>query len=575
MKEAPIADSKAKTVFGMVAAAFLGGGCLALAFPTYDVWPLAFLALTFPLLGAHGRGWKAHFFTGWLFSTFIYLLGFTWIFHTLRVFAYMSFPMASLGLIVFAVAHGLVGGVWLLLVGVLKKHTKLPYWILAPLLYVPLEHFSPALFPWQLGCPLLHTRALVQCAEFGGAGLLSFVVALSGGALADFLLGAKRGETGWRHRQGLLVLLGLLLVFSAYGAVRLQGLDALMNVAKKKGRVVRIGVAQPNIGIYEKEGKGGALYQVKMLKKMSRKAVKKGAELLVWPETALQISLDHQEVLAEIRISPENNMNSPVGQAMAEWVLPQEFVFGWTPVITGGLTEKKTEKGFVDHNVAFFVEPFGKLSGVTVKKHLVPFGEYLPLEKKFPSLREHFPHAGNMEAGKDPQVLHVHGMKVGVPICYEDIIASFTRQLARKGIHIFINLTNDSWFGDGREPYQHLALAALRTIETRRAMVRATNTGVSALIDPTGRIQKRTSTFSREVMVGTLPLLTGKTFFVEHGPWVVYLCVVLLVFAGLVSFKNVGTYLRRWPRSQRKKRIPPSVDLQKSEVFGDLRKKPK
>ncbi len=503
----------------------LGGGCVALAFPTLHIWPLVFLGPMFPLLGSHERsGWN-HFFTGWLFMTCIYVFGFTWIVYTLRVFAYMSLSGAIMGLLVFAASQGLMGGLWLYIVGRTRKWTGLPYWVLAPLVYVPLEHFFPVLFAWQLGCPLIHARYAAQAADLGGAHVLTFIVVLCGGGLVDFIIGAKKGKTGWSHRIGLVVFLGLFLGCSVYGAIRIRKIARILETAKTENRTITLGVVQPNIGIYEKEQKESLKDQLQIMQDLSAEAHSKGAQIIIWPETALQFFLDHDEVLEEIR---KIQIHDP-----EEKLIPEHFVFPSTPMITGGITRREKNDRVFYHNVALFLDRQGKISSMAVKNHLVPFGEHLPLEDRFPGLRKHFPHAGNMAPGEKATVMDVYGIKMGIAICYEDIIASFTRRLTLKGSHVIINLTNDSWFGDGREPYQHLYLAALRSIETGRSMVRATNTGVSALIDPTGRIVQKTPTFRKAVMVVEVDLLKGNTVFVRFGPWFVYACLILLFAASL------------------------------------------
>jgi len=529
--------------FGVpVVSALLGGSCLALAFPTFDIWPLIFISLTIPLLGTHKRSGKVLFLTGWLFMACFYALGFTWIVHTLRVFAYMSLPQAIGGLLVFAFSHGLMGGVWLYLVGKTRDLSGLSYWLLAPLFYVPLEHFFPVLFSWQIGCPLLHLRWVAQGADLGGAQVLTFLVSLAGGAFADLVVGLREERTGWSHRVGLAVLLGLVLFLSGYGAFRVWQIDRVVSDAEARGRSLKIGVVQPNIGIYEKEKKGGFGKHIDVLNDLSALVYQEGAQVIIWPETALQVHFDHDLVLEEIERSEQDKSWANLAEDL--------FLFNKAPLITGGLTERETDDKLLFHNVALFINLRSKISGMAVKNHLVPFGEHLPKEDEIPWLRKRFRHAGNISPGHEPSVIDVYGARMGLAICYEDIIASFTRKLVQKDAHLIVNLTNDSWCGDGREPYQHLALAALRSIETRRAMVRATNTGVSALIDPTGKVLKTTPTFRRTIMVGSMPLLQGETLYVKCGPWPVYLCLlaVFLLFLKIIVEKI------------RTKRVSPSAE---------------
>jgi apolipoprotein N-acyltransferase len=513
----------------------LGALCLVAAFPTYDLWPLIFLAQFFAVLSVRGEGFGAAFGAGWLFGVLINLLGFGWIFHTLRVFGEMSSPLAVLGVTLFAAYHGLAQAVWLGAVQILRRSTKAPAWVAVPLVYLPVERFFPALFPWQVGCPLRLAESVAQISDFTGGIGLTLLVGVTAGGLVDVAEGALEKKTGLRHRVGMCVAGGMMVGAILYGQARLGQVRALMDEAKKGGRTVRFGVVQPNIGIYEKEKRETRWSQLRTLHALSRRAMRRSAQVLVWPETAIQFPVDHSEALAEARLS-DWEPSEPT-------VLADHVPFKQAPLIAGGLTLEEGEGKRRAYNVAFFIEPGGRIGDVAVKNVLLMFGEYLPFSDWFPWLRELFPHAGDLTPGEEPTVLKAHGLRVGMAICYEDIIAGFVRKLAQKDPYVLVNVTNDSWFGRSREPYQHLALATLRAIETRRAMVRATNTGVSAFIDPTGRVRRQTGIFEKDVLVSEVVLLRGRTFFVAWGDWLVWTCIVLL---GAVV--GVSVARRRWKK---------------------------
>jgi apolipoprotein N-acyltransferase len=117
---------------------------------------------------------------------------------------------------------------------------------------------------------------------------------------------------------------------------------------------------------------------------------------------------------------------------------------------------------------------------------------------------------------------------VGALICYEDILPRFTRQVAAKGADVFINVTNDAWFGKTAEPYLHLALAIFRTVENRRYMIRSTNTGVSAFIDANGRIVSATSLEEAELLIEDVPILQMETLYTRFGDVFMALCFMAL-----------------------------------------------
>ncbi|NUN14180.1 MAG: apolipoprotein N-acyltransferase [Myxococcales bacterium] len=168
-------------------------------------------------------------------------------------------------------------------------------------------------------------------------------------------------------------------------------------------------------------------------------------------------------------------------------------------------------------NSALLVDAHGKLLGRYDKNYLLMFGEYIPLGEMFPFLYDWIPEAGRFEAGTTVETFDFFGTQIGVMICYEDILPRFTRRLASKKTHLLVNVTNDAWFGKTSEPYHHLALATMRSIETRRSMVRSTNTGVSAFIDPAGRIRKQTDIHNAEVLVDDVPLMDLDPIYIRIG----------------------------------------------------------
>lgn len=191
-----------------------------------------------------------------------------------------------------------------------------------------------------------------------------------------------------------------------------------------------------------------------------------------------------------------------------------------TPLIFGAITmepdpQRPGER--IYYNTALLLSPDGRILGTYDKNYLLIFGEYLPFSDWFPFLHDWFPEAGNFKPGQSVEVFELNGTRIGVMICYEDIIPAFSRQLHAKSPHILVNITNDAWFGKTTEPYQHLALATFRSIENRRFLVRVTNTGVSAVIDPVGRIVNETSLDNPEYIVAEVAKMEGETPYQRYG----------------------------------------------------------
>jgi apolipoprotein N-acyltransferase len=154
------------------------------------------------------------------------------------------------------------------------------------------------------------------------------------------------------------------------------------------------------------------------------------------------------------------------------------------------------------------------------KTYLLMFGEYLPFGDMFPVLYELSPNSGRFTAGAHVRPLTLGPWRISTPVCYEDVLARFTRKMVREAKpHVLINLTNDAWFGDTQEPSIHLALSKFRAIEHRRYLARATNSGISAVVDPMGRVVARTGVLTRENIRYDVPMLEGETLYGSLGDW--------------------------------------------------------
>jgi apolipoprotein N-acyltransferase len=215
-------------------------------------------------------------------------------------------------------------------------------------------------------------------------------------------------------------------------------------------------------------------------------------ELIIWPETALPFFFQDQHRFSRRVLA----LSQETGEVL---------LFG-SPAYAhrDGVTRY--------YNRAYLLNPgFGAgvdTASVSVSRydkiHLVPFGEYIPLKGLFPFVHKLVQAAGDFAAGVDPEPLSMNGISLGVLICFEAIFPPLARDLVNKGAVVLINLTNDAWFGKSSAPYQHLSMAVFRSVETRRPMIRAANTGFSAFISPSGKIVSRSDLFSEAVLCGVV-----------------------------------------------------------------------
>jgi apolipoprotein N-acyltransferase len=186
-------------------------------------------------------------------------------------------------------------------------------------------------------------------------------------------------------------------------------------------------------------------------------------------------------------------------------------------------------------NSAIALDADGRITGVSDKVELLAFGETVPLWDVLPPLREYFPCPG-IRPGARPETVSIAGASIGVLNCYEDVLAQHARTVALSWPDFLVNVTNDAWFGDTREPHLHQLVARHRAIETRRELVRAVNTGVSSHVSATGETVIETDTFVRTSFVTRVPKLGGTTAWTVLGD---------VITPSLIALFVVGAFARR------------------------------
>jgi apolipoprotein N-acyltransferase len=216
-----------------------------------------------------------------------------------------------------------------------------------------------------------------------------------------------------------------------------------------------------------------------------------------------------------------------------------------TPILADdlGLAGRNSDGSYSLYNSATFFREDGSYGGRYDKIHLVPFGEYVPYKPLF-----FF--AGNLLDGLPfiPGTQRVlfddHGRKYGAFICYESIFGDEIRQFAQRGAQVLVNVSDDGWYGDTSAPWEHLDMVRMRAIENDRWVLRATNTGVTASIDPYGRVVDQMPRHVRGALLARFNFIDGTTFYTRHGDWIAWICAVLtgaLVAGSLLRSRRRGT----------------------------------
>jgi apolipoprotein N-acyltransferase len=209
-----------------------------------------------------------------------------------------------------------------------------------------------------------------------------------------------------------------------------------------------------------------------------------------------------------------------------------------TYLLFGSLSSRKEGEEVKVYNSAYFISPRPRIMGRYDKIHLVPFGEYVPLSSFFPIFNA-LVGLGNITPGEKVVIFQSPHGRFGTLICFEAIFPELCRKFVRNGADFMVTITNDAWFGKTSAPYQHLAQATFRSVENRIWLVRAANTGISAFVDPWGRINAASGLFTREVLIGKIDLRgSNMTFYAQYGD-------VFALFCSLMGICLIGYVLLR------------------------------
>lgn len=501
--------------------AIISGLLLTASFPKIGLAPLAWLALVPLLFSVRNQGPENGFRLGLLagFVHFVTLL--YWLVHTMRVYGYLPLYLSVIILVLFAAFLALfVAFFTTLLVRLAGRPTVCV--VLIPVLWAAQEYVRSFLFsgfPWEL---LGHSQYLslrvIQVADILGVYGVSFCLAAANAFvfMALLAIGRKTWQkrpVGWRPAVGAAVLFGL--VFSGvwgYGGWRLPSIDRQIRSADS----VRVSVVQGNIDQTRKWDRRFQHETIGRYLSQSLSLKDKRPELIVWPETATPFYFLHHSALT-------SEVKRGIRQAGTD------FLIG-SPSFSPG------EEGMHYYNSAYLIGPEGKVAGRYDKVHLVPFGEYVPFKRWLPFLGKIVAEVGDFKSGRRGNTLAWQDRKIGTLICFEMIFPNLSRALSQGGAAFLVNMTNDAWFGRSAGPYQHFSMAVFRSVENRKALVRAANTGISGFIDPAGRIVSATPLCEPAVMTRPVALVDERTVYMRHGDFFAQIClaVTLVLLLGNV-----------------------------------------
>lgn len=499
-----------------LALAAASGVLVALSFPKFGHGVIGFFALAPLLVALAGASPRQGFLLGHLTGLVSSVGLLYWTALVVIQFGGMPLALAVLVMVLLCVVLGLFPAMVGLAAAALVRRWGARALFAAPVLWVATEMVRIHTFwefPWCLLGYALHAHpSLIQLAAYGGVPLLSFFVATVSGCLAYGAVGEGR-----RGRRRALVAAGVLVLgVWGFGAWRLG------RPVPEAGKI-RVGLVQASIPQEIKWKPALAWDHLGRHLRLTEEAAKGGATLVVWPESSVPYSFDTHVATASVLRQTTRRLGI-------------HLVFGNDD---HSLSPDGKEESFVG---AKMVAPDGTLSLRYHKVHLVPFGEYVPMQSLLTLGGSHsarlVENVSDFSRGAEAVVGQVDGHSLGVSVCYEAIFPGLARDFTRNGAELLVNITNDGWYGRTSAPFQHLAMARLRAVETGRTLIRAANTGITAVVDPRGRLVAATSLFDETALVADVPWTREMTPYVRFGDVFGWACLG----AGLIL---AGTCLRR------------------------------
>ena len=504
--------------------AALSGAILSLSFygayPSFYSW-FCLAILLFSLLGARAR---VAFFCGFLHGLIFVVTCVPWVAEVLSVHGGMSAAAGWSVLLLIATVWGCSIGLSTWMVQRLSQKGIGLALIGAPFLWISTEVFRAYLpeisFPWGLlGYPAAGNPALVQLTTITGIYGVSFLVAVFNALLVWIIASPSEKR---KNKLGVVAAVLVILLAVQIVGPRFVPTATASHVAR---------VVQPNFPEnMQYAGDWYADHQADMaeLEQLSlrRSPGAQQPDLLVWPEAPAPFSFQDPHFGPYIsRLATEFQHPVVVG------------VIDWKPVLEGSSRIPRT--GLVPFNSAAMLNPIGQEAFLYDKIHLVPFGEYEPFPLIHQVVTSVSEEVGGFRKGTARNVGRFsNGNTFSTFICYEAIYAGEIRQFANNGAQLLINISNDGWFGKSEAAEQHLRMARVRAVENRRWLIRDTNSGITASIDPYGNVKRVMQRDTRDAADLPYDFRTDKTIYTRFGDWFAWMCVVVSAILVLLTFRK-------------------------------------
>jgi apolipoprotein N-acyltransferase len=526
------------------AAAILSAGLLELPFPLagpLPVWRTVFAWFGLvPLLWAIlspacpspscpevRRPLRRSFLLGYLCGVLWYMGNCYWVRDTMLHYGDMPLGAPTLLLIGYSLVLGTYFGLFGLGVVLVRRATGSTRLALAfaPVLWAALELAAARItsVPWdQLGYSQVDNALVNQLAPWTGVYGISFVLVAVNALLAGGLL-ESRPHIGHRDRM-ILRATGVLLMMTGAAGVSIP--------PPQPAATATAVLIQPNLDVAGDNAWAGQEWDrhIAEFKRLAGEQCK--TYIAGIPQTGSpqgEIVCPPYATHPDLVVWPESPAPFVENDARFQQALGSIARLEQAPLVVGnvGMDFSAEERAWHDYNSALVVGVDGARVGRYDKIHLVPFGEYIPFKNLLFFAHKLTGQVSNFSRGTDRKVFRLNGHRYGVFICYESVFADEVREFAQLGAEVLVNISDDGWYGDTSAPWQHLNMARMRAIENRRWILRDTNNGITAVIDPYGRVRQSIPRHQTDALPAGYAFRSDVTFYTAHGDVFGWLCAIL------------------------------------------------
>ena len=501
-------------IIKIAALPILGGILLATSFPNFDIAIFAWFCLIPLLWNLTGSKSKHLFIQGFLFGVIYFYVSLFWVRRTMIDYGNLSVSISLLILFLLAGYCAIYVGVFAVMASQAIRRKQVPIIVAFPMIWVSLEFLRGHLitgFPWNaIGLSQYSNLWLLQNADWGSYYAISFILVLANTCIYLIL---KRNFSRLTKITSTVFAVSLIFLCWVYGIYRLNKCPNSMPFS--------VGIVQANVPQNIKWNQNTRELILKRHLELSQTAIDEDIDLILWPESAITFYYRYGW-----RYFDGNGR--PLSGRIKNLVNTEKI-----PILLGTLDRVNDRT----YNGAVLVTPEG-LEQYYHKRHLVPFGEYVPLKSLLFFVNRLVEDTiGTFDHGKTSANLQMKSTGLAVTICYENIFPALVRESVLEGADIICNLTNDAWFGRTSASKQHFSASCFRAVETRRPVIRAANTGISGAVDTRGRITYQSPLF--DSLAAKVEVFKGveTSFYLKYGDVFAWFCIVISLISIIPGIK--------------------------------------